>query len=71
MKVAGTRLEDFVDWTGIISSEPAKEEKMSRLAARFAARMCKRTRTVRPPLYLMGNVRSGLRQMKRLRRTRQ
>ena len=42
MKVADVGLEDFVDWTGIISSEPAENEGMSSLAARFAVQMRKR-----------------------------
>ena len=42
MKVAGPGLEDFMDWESIISIEPAKEEEMSRLPARFSSRMCKR-----------------------------
>ena len=40
-KVANTGLEDFVDWTSIIASEPSEEEEMSRLAVRFTARMHK------------------------------
>ena len=31
-----------MDWTGILASEPAEEEEMSILAARFSARMRKR-----------------------------
>ena len=34
-KVAGNRLEDFMDWTGLISSEPTEEEEMSNLATGF------------------------------------
>ena len=41
-KESGAGLEDFVDWMGIIANEPAKEEEMSSLAARFTARMRKR-----------------------------
>ena len=40
--VAGAGLEDFVDWAGIIASEPAKEEEMSRLTAWFFTLMRKR-----------------------------
>ena len=40
-KVARAGLEDFMDWMGIISSEPAEEEEMFRLAVEFAAQMCK------------------------------
>ena len=40
-KVAEAGLEDFVDWTCIIASEPAEEEEMSRLATRFATQMRK------------------------------
>ena len=40
-KVSSVGLEDFVDWTGIISSEPVEEKEMSRLALGFIARMCK------------------------------
>ena len=43
-KVAGARLEGFVDWVGIISSELAEEEEMFRLIAGFAGRMRKRAR---------------------------
>ena len=67
-----------MDLTSIIASEPTKKEEMSRLAARFAAQMCKwvagcelRARRVSLPLCLMGNVQSGLQQMKRLKMTRQ
>ena len=42
MKVAGIGLEDFMDWAGIIASEPVEEEEMSRLAVEFGARMLKR-----------------------------
>ena len=38
-KAVGARLEDFVDWTGIISSEPAEEEEMSSISAGFSIRM--------------------------------
>ena len=40
-KVVDVGLEDFMDWTGIISSELVEEE-ISSLAARFSARMHKR-----------------------------
>ena len=40
-KVADARLEDFVDWASIISSEPAEEKEMSRLAIGLAAQMRK------------------------------
>ena len=40
-KVASSGLEGFVDGAGIISSEPAEEEKNSRLAAEFALRVRK------------------------------
>ena len=42
MKVAGAWLEDFVDWTGIISSELVEEEEMFRFASGFVAQMCLR-----------------------------
>ena len=35
-KVAGNRLKDFMDWTGLISSEPTEEEEMSNLAMGFS-----------------------------------
>ena len=38
---SGLGLEGFVDWAGIIANEPAEEEEMSRLAARFVARVRK------------------------------
>ena len=38
----GAELEDIVDLTGIIASEPAEEEEMSSLAAGVATRMLKR-----------------------------
>ena len=41
MKVASAWLEDFVDWTGIIASEPVEEEEMFRFAIGFVAQMCK------------------------------
>ena len=41
-KVTGARLEGFMDWEGIISSKPAEEEEMFKLAIGFAARMSKR-----------------------------
>ena len=41
-KVVSTRLEDFMDWTGILVNKPAEEEEMSILAVGFAARMQKR-----------------------------
>ena len=41
-KVAGAGLEDFVDWTSIIASEPTEKEEMSMLAVGFAALMRKR-----------------------------
>ena len=41
MKAVGAGLEDFVDWTSIISSELAEEEEMSSLATRFFVRMRK------------------------------
>ena len=41
-KVVGAGLEDFVEWTSIISNEPTDEEEMSILAAGFAALMRKR-----------------------------
>ena len=40
-KIDGVGLEDFVDWKGIIASNPAEDEEMSRLAAGFTARMHK------------------------------
>ena len=42
MKVIGAGLEDFVDWIGIIASEPTEEEEMSSLVVGFAVRMHKR-----------------------------
>ena len=42
MKVVGTRLEDFMDWTGIIASELTEEEEMSNLGIGFVVRMRKR-----------------------------
>ena len=42
MKAVGSRLEDFMEWTGVISSERDKEEEMSSLATKFVAWMCKR-----------------------------
>ena len=41
-KVVDAKLEGFVDWTSILSSEPVEEEEMSMLAARFAAQVPKR-----------------------------
>ena len=41
-KLVGVGLEDFVDWMGIISSEPVEEEEMSSLAAGFSVQMRKR-----------------------------
>ena len=41
MKAAGAGLEDFVDWTGIIASEPTEDKEMSSLAAWFASLMRK------------------------------
>ena len=52
-KLADVGLEDFMDWTGILPSEPTEEEEMSTLAAGFAARMRKWVRTSRmspPPI---------------------
>ena len=43
MKAVGTRFEDFVDWTSIISSKPTEKEEMSSLAVGFAAQMRKQT----------------------------
>ena len=42
MKKASVGLEGFVDWAGIVSSQPAEEEEMSKLAVGFAAQMHKR-----------------------------
>ena len=42
LKVAGAKLEEFVDWTGVIANEPIEEEEMSNLAVRFATLMRKR-----------------------------
>ena len=42
MKAVKAGLEDFVDWTGIISNEPIEEEEMSSLVAGFFVRMRKR-----------------------------
>ena len=41
-KTATTRLEDFVDWTGVVANEPAGEEEMSSLVIEFSAQMRKR-----------------------------
>ena len=41
-KAAGTGLEDFMDWTGIIVSEPVEEEEMSSLVVGFSVWMRKR-----------------------------
>ena len=41
-KIAGVGLEDFVDWTKVISNDPAEDEEMSRLAVGFTAQMHKR-----------------------------
>ena len=41
-KATGAGLEDFVDWTGIIASDPAEEGEMSSLVVGFAAQMLKR-----------------------------
>ena len=41
-KASDAGLEDFVDWTSIISIESVEEKEMSNLTAGFAARMCKR-----------------------------
>ena len=40
-KVAGAGLEGFVDWMGILASEPDEEEEMSMLAVGFATWMHK------------------------------
>ena len=72
-KVASTGLEDFVDWTGIIANEPAEERKCLALPPGLQ-HICVsglRAQRVRLPPDLMGNGRSDLLQMKRLRRTRQ
>ena len=42
-KVAGARLEEFVDSAVVISSESIEEEEMSNLAVRFATLMRKRS----------------------------
>ena len=62
-----------MDGAGIISSEPAKEEEMSKLVFGFSAQVRKRLRArrVSSPSYLMGSIQSGLHQMKRTRRTGQ
>ena len=61
-KVAGSGLEDIMDWMSIIANEPAKEEEMSRLAAGFATLMHKRAAGSEgeSTLCLMGNIQSGL-----------
>ena len=41
-KVSSIELEDFLDWVGIIASEPTKEEETSSIAAGFATWMWKR-----------------------------
>ena len=41
-KATSAGLEDFMDWMGIISSEPTEDEEMSSLVAEFAVRMHKR-----------------------------
>ena len=40
-KAAGAGLEYFVDWKGIIASEPAEGKEMSNLDVGFATRMRK------------------------------
>ena len=40
-KIVGIGLEDFVDWTGVVASEPSEEEKMSSLVVGFVSRMHK------------------------------
>ena len=42
-KTADVGLEDFIDWTSVVASEPTEEEEMSNLATEFAAWMRKRT----------------------------
>ena len=41
-KTISAGLEDFIDWVGVVTSEPAKEEKMSSLVAEFSSWMRKR-----------------------------
>ena len=45
-KTTGATLEDFVDWAGVVDSEPAKEEEMFSLAIGFGTQMCKRLVTL-------------------------
>ena len=40
-KATDVGLEDFVDWTGVIASEPTEDEEMSSLATGFTAQMRK------------------------------
>ena len=56
-KAVSDELEDFMDWTSVISNEPAEEGEMSSLVAEFSTQMRKRAeaRRVRPPPYPMGN----------------
>ena len=63
-KAVGAGLEDFVDWTGIIASEPTRKRKY--LALPFGlphgcvSGLRAQALRVRPPLDMMGNNRSGL-----------
>ena len=61
MKAANVGLEDFMDWTIIISNEPAKEKYLT-LPPSFRYRCVSRlqTRRVRPPPELVGNGPGGL-----------
>ena len=40
------RLEGFLDWAGVVDSEPAKEEEMFSLATGFSIRMRKEPATL-------------------------
>ena len=71
IKAADTGLEDILDWTRIADSEPAEEEEMFSLAARFATQRRKRSvnQRVWTPLVLGRSDLGGLLQVRWLRRT--
>ena len=71
-KTADTRLEDFVDWTGVVEGEPAEEKEMFSLTIEFSARMRKRSTTLEGEAALVLERRDlgGLLQMRGLRKTR-
>ena len=45
-KTTGAGLEGFIDWAGVVNSEPAEEEEMFSLAVGFTTRMRKRPATL-------------------------